>query len=148
MASIYDKFPDNEPISIIGQHLDLTIAFMLQGRFMYWKVLEPPELLGYDAWLVAYIPDLPYQEGNNLSPIREEGTWFTEIATDYSDESYTDRYIYMEDVGNGRRESELLEDISAGDLTANAGNEDDVHRNARRGRNHESAQQREDTRQR
>ena len=40
-APIYDEFPDNEPISIIGQHLDLTIASTPQGHFMYWKGLGP-----------------------------------------------------------------------------------------------------------
>ena len=35
-------------------------------------VLEPPELLGLDACLVAYILNLPYQEEHQLSPIHEE----------------------------------------------------------------------------
>ena len=58
-ALIYDEYPDNEPIFIIGQYLDLTIASMSQGRFIYWKGIEPSELLGQSARLVTYIPDLP-----------------------------------------------------------------------------------------
>ena len=34
-APIYEEYPDNEPISIIGHHLDLTIAATLQGSFIY-----------------------------------------------------------------------------------------------------------------
>ena len=37
--------------------------------------------------LVAYIPNLPYQEGAHLSPIPEEKTRDTKPATEYSDES-------------------------------------------------------------
>ena len=40
---------DEEPISVISHHLDLTITSTSQGHFMYWKGLKPPELLGLDA---------------------------------------------------------------------------------------------------
>jgi len=147
-APVTDELLDNEPISIIGKHLDLTIASTPQGRFVYWKGMEHPELLGHDARLVAYFPNLPYQDGNQLSPIHEEGARSTEIVTDHSDESYTDRCVYVADVGGGHRENELPEVVSADDLTANAGNEDDTQRDARRAKNHEHEQWREDARQR
>ena len=115
-SPIYDEYPDNEPISIIGHHLDLTIAATSQGRFVYWKGMEPPKLLAHDTGLVAYIPYLPYQEGSHLSMILEERTRSMVIATDYSNESYTDRHVYVAHVGGGHRQNELLEDISTDDL--------------------------------
>ena len=101
--------------------------------------MKPPKLLRQNARLVAYIPNLPYQEGNHLSPIAEEGTGSTKIATYYPDESYTNRYVYMADVGNGSRENKLLEDISVDDLIANVGNEDEAQHIARREKNRERA---------
>ena len=85
--------------------------------------MEPPELLGHDAWLVSYIPNLPYHQ---LSPINEKGTGLTELVTDYSDESYIDSCIYVADVGGGHKDNLLPEHILADDLTANASNEDDT----------------------
>ena len=72
---------------------------------------------------MAYIPNLPYPQ---LSPINEEGTGLTELVTDYSDESYTDSWIYVVDVGSCHKDNELPEHVSADDLTANASNEDDT----------------------
>jgi hypothetical protein len=46
---------------------------MLQGRFVYWKGLEPSKLLEYDSRLVAFTQKLPFQEGKPLSPISKEG---------------------------------------------------------------------------
>jgi hypothetical protein len=37
--------PDDHPESFLGRHLGLTITSMPQGRFVYWKGLEPSELL-------------------------------------------------------------------------------------------------------
>ena len=59
-APIIDELRDSELISIIGQHLNFTITSTPQGRFVYWKGMEPPELLGHDTRLVAYVPNLPY----------------------------------------------------------------------------------------
>jgi hypothetical protein len=33
---------------------------MLQGWFVYWKGLEPSELLEYDFHLVAFMQELPF----------------------------------------------------------------------------------------
>ena len=112
---IDDEIFDDEPVSPLGHHLGLTIASTPQGRFIYWKGLEPPELLGLDARLVAYIPD-------------------------YSDESHSDRHIFMADTAP--------ENVSADELTANTSNENDTDRDARRERNRARAQRRADARQR
>jgi hypothetical protein len=64
--------PDDCPESLLGNHLDLTITSTPQRRFVYWKSLEPSELLNYDSRLVAFTQELPFQEGKPLSPIAEE----------------------------------------------------------------------------
>ena len=58
------------------------IATMAQGRFVYWKGIEPSELRD-GSRLVAYIQDMPYQEGRPLSPIADEGPRDT-VLVDYN----------------------------------------------------------------
>jgi hypothetical protein len=60
--------PDDHPESFPGSHLGLTITSMLQGHFVYWKGLEPSELLEYDSYFVAFMQERPFQEGKPLSP--------------------------------------------------------------------------------
>jgi hypothetical protein len=45
--------PEDFSKSFSGNHPGLTITSMLQGRFVYWKGLEPSELLEFDSRLVA-----------------------------------------------------------------------------------------------
>jgi hypothetical protein len=45
--------PDDYSELISGNHPGLTITSMPQGRFVYWKGLEPFELLEFDSCLVA-----------------------------------------------------------------------------------------------
>jgi hypothetical protein len=45
--------PDDYSELFLGDHPDLTITSMPQGRFVYWKGLEPSKLLEYDSCLVA-----------------------------------------------------------------------------------------------
>src|SRR6185312_161286 len=52
------------------------------------------------------------------------------------------------DQGNGHRDNELLEDVSADELTANTGTKDETQRDARRTRNRDREQRRVDARQR
>jgi hypothetical protein len=44
-----------------------------RGRFVYWKGMEPSELLKYDSRLVAFAQELPFQKGKPLSAIAVEG---------------------------------------------------------------------------
>jgi hypothetical protein len=46
---------------------------------MYWKGLEPSELLNYESRLVPFTQELPFQEGKPLSPIAEEGESRTKL---------------------------------------------------------------------
>jgi hypothetical protein len=45
---------DDDPKFFSGNHLGLTITSTPQGCFVYWKGLEPSELLEYDSRLVAF----------------------------------------------------------------------------------------------
>jgi hypothetical protein len=45
--------PDDYSKSFLGNHPSLTITSMPQDRFVYWKGLEPSELLEFDSRLVA-----------------------------------------------------------------------------------------------
>jgi hypothetical protein len=46
---------------------------------VYWKGFEPSELLDYESRLVAFMQELPFQEGRPLSPIAEEGKTSIEL---------------------------------------------------------------------
>jgi hypothetical protein len=61
-ALIHDEHPGNQLVTIVGQYIGITIASMPNGHYLYSEGMEPPELLGYDSHLVAYLPDLPYQD--------------------------------------------------------------------------------------
>jgi hypothetical protein len=64
-APVSDNYSesDDDPESFSGSHLGLTITSTPQGRFVYWKGLEPSELLEYDSRLVAFTQELLFQEG-------------------------------------------------------------------------------------
>jgi hypothetical protein len=63
---------------------------------VYWKGLEPSELLEYDSRLVAFTQELPLQEGKPLSCITEEGEGNTELVEySHTAESSPDRQVYM-----------------------------------------------------
>jgi hypothetical protein len=52
--------PDGQSESFSGSHLHLTITSTPQSCFMYWKGIEPSELLDYDSRLVAFTQELPF----------------------------------------------------------------------------------------
>jgi hypothetical protein len=58
--------PDDHLEYFSGSHLGLTITSTPQGRFVYWKGLVPSELLEYDSRLVAFMLELPFQEGKGI----------------------------------------------------------------------------------
>ena len=99
-------------------------------HYLYWEGMEPLELFRYDSHLVAYLLDLPYQEGIQLSSIREEGPEGTELVELTSDNSVSiDHHIFMAQSGhgaNGPHHEERLEDIEEDKLSANAGQEDEA----------------------
>ncbi|RLN03049.1 hypothetical protein C2845_PM13G05970 [Panicum miliaceum] len=79
---------DDDPDSSTASHIGLSITTTAQDRFVYWKGMEPSELLDGDARLGAIVHELPFQKGRPLSPIREEvsgsSTSTFPISHDYS----------------------------------------------------------------
>jgi hypothetical protein len=59
-SPIFDNYSDldDDPESFSGSHLGLTITTTPQGRFVYWKGMEPSELDEYDSHLVAFMQEL------------------------------------------------------------------------------------------
>ena len=93
---------------------------------------------------MAYLPDLPYQEGIYLAPILEESSGNTVLVDYNSDEISTNRNVFMvevvsDDDADNNRYTELPQDISADEATTYARFEDD-HFDARRRRNQRRAQ--------
>lgn len=128
--SIYDEEADTQSVTIIGHYLALTIASNPRGHYLYWEGMEPPKLLGYSSQLIAYLPDLPYQEGVHLSPVHGEGPQGTELVEyDSDDATPADHHVYMADIAGGAnspRHLERLEEILMDKLSANVGAEDEA----------------------
>jgi hypothetical protein len=114
--------------------LGLTITSTPQGWFVYWKGMEPSELLKFDSRFLAFTQELPFQEGKPLSPVIEEEEGGT-ILVDYSSsgEFCPQHHIYMaslhereDDDEPGREyDDELLVDVSANERTTDARQDDD-----------------------
>ena len=96
-APIFDSYPDSNEDSTGSSNKDMnfTITSTLQGCFVYWKNSETNGLLD-NLCLVAYIPDLPYQQGRPLPPTEEERIEDT-VLVDYSttNESPPNRQFYV-----------------------------------------------------
>jgi hypothetical protein len=114
--------------SFSGSYLGLTIMSTPQGRFVYWKGLEPSELLEYDSRLLAFMQELPFQEGKPLSSISEEGEGSTELVEySHTAENSPDHQVYMASLCNvdddelgPKYDVELLADVSADEHTGDA----------------------------
>jgi hypothetical protein len=106
----------------------LTITSTPQGRFVYWKGLEPFELLEYNSRLVAFMQELPFQEGKPVSPIYEGGEGSTELLEySHTADNSSDHQVYMASLRNTdddepgpECDGELLEDVSADERMAEA----------------------------
>jgi hypothetical protein len=87
---------------------------------------------------VAHLDTLPYKEGSPLTTVTKIGI----MLVDYSSEEHSShRDIYMVEVeGEGNEDpNELLGKISVDVVTADAGNENDAERAARKLRNQKRA---------
>jgi hypothetical protein len=112
-------------LSFSGSHLGLTITSTLQGCFVYWKGLEPAELLEYDSCLVSFMQELPFQDGKPFSPISKEGEGSI-MLLEYSHtaDNSLDRQVYMASLRNAdddepgpEYDAKLLVDVSADERT-------------------------------
>jgi hypothetical protein len=104
---------------------------------VYCKGFEPSELLDYESHLMAFVHELPFQEGRPLSPIAEEGESSTKLL-EYSLRANhsPDRQVCMaslrnmeEDELGPQYDNEQLADVSADEPTTDAPqDEDEEHR--------------------
>ena len=148
-APIYDNYSDSDDDAepFLDNHLDLRITSTPQGRVVYWKGVEPSELLNNDDRLVAYVSNLPFQPGRFLPTIAEhEDTVLVEDASssgEYSPECHVFMASTDEIQVRSEYDNELLQDVSVDEASANAPPNEDVEqkrlrqaRNARRALGH------------
>jgi hypothetical protein len=103
---------------------------------VYWKGFEPSELLDYESRLVAFMKELPFQEGKHLSPIIEEGESGIELLEYSLTANHSpDRQVCMASLRNVEDDeldpqynNKQLGDITADEPIADAPqNEDEEH---------------------
>jgi hypothetical protein len=111
----------------------LMITSTLEGHFVHWKVMKLSDLLENEDRLVAHLEPLPFQEGRPLATMAEESTELVEASSD----ELISRQVLMTEEGedDGNLPIVALDMISEDEATANAGNENDTKREARRARN-------------
>jgi hypothetical protein len=82
---------------------------------------------------VAHLEPLPFQEGRPLATISEELTELVEVSFD----ELISRQVLMAEEGedDGISPNDALDMISKDEATANAGDENDTEREARRAKN-------------
>jgi hypothetical protein len=104
-----------------------------EGRFVHWKGMKPSDLLEAEDRLVAHLELLPFQEGRPLATVVEEST----ELVDESSEELISRQVLMaeEDEDDGDLPIDEFDAVSEDEATANAGDENDADREARRTRN-------------
>jgi hypothetical protein len=153
---IFDNYSDsdNNPEFFSESHLGLTITTMPQGRFVYWKGMDPSELLEYDSRLMAFTHELPSQEGKPLSCINEQEEGSTELVEySHTAETSPDRQVYMASLRNTEDDepgpeydAELLADVPADERTMDAlYNKNEEHRRNRRLKNAKRAKRMQNT---
>jgi hypothetical protein len=118
----------------------LMITATPEGHFMHWKGMKLSDLLEDEDRLVAHLEPLPFQEGRPLATMAEESTELVEVSSD----ELISRQVLMVEEGedDGNLPIVELDLISEDEATANAGDENDGDREARRARNRARAVQR------
>jgi hypothetical protein len=112
---------------------DLVITSLLEGRVVHWRGMMLSDLLKAEGWLVAHLEPLPFQEGRPLATTAEGST----ELVDESSHDLSSRQVLMAEEGedDGDLPINNFEAISEDEITANAGDENDADREARRARN-------------
>jgi hypothetical protein len=112
---------------------DLVITSLLEGRIVHWRGMMLSDLLEVEGRLVAQLEPLPFQEGR---PLATEAEGSTELVVESSHELSSCQVLMAEE---GEDDGDLpiinFEAISEDEITANAGDENDADREARRARN-------------
>jgi hypothetical protein len=104
-----------------------------EGRFVHWKGMKLSDLLEAEDQLVAHLEPLSFQEGRPLATVAEEST----ELVDMSSEDLISRQVLMAEEGEDDGDLPIVEFdvVSKDEATANAGDENDADREARRTRN-------------
>jgi hypothetical protein len=112
---------------------DLVITSLPEGRIVHWRGMVLSDLLEAEGRLVAHLEPLPFQEGR---PLATAAKGSTELVNASSHE-LSSRQVLMAEEGEDDGDLPIInfEAISEDEITANAGNENDTDREARRARN-------------
>jgi hypothetical protein len=111
-----------------------------EGRFMHWKGMKLSDLLEAEDRLVAHLEPLPFQEGRPLATMAEESI----ELVDASSNELISRQVLMAEEGEDDGDLPIVEfdAVSEDEATANAGDENNADREARRTRNRARAARR------
>jgi hypothetical protein len=112
---------------------NLVITSLPKGRIVRWRDVILSNLLEAESRLVAQLEPLPFQEGRPLATAAEGST----ELIDESSHELSSRQVLMAEEGEdgGDFPIDNFEVISEDEITANAGNENNADREARRARN-------------
>jgi hypothetical protein len=112
---------------------DLVITSMPKGRIVHWRDMVLFDLLEAEGRLVAHLEPLPFQEGRPLATVAEGST----ELVDASSHELSSRQVLMAEEGEDDGGFPIVdfEAVSEDEITANAGDENDADREARRARN-------------
>jgi hypothetical protein len=111
-----------------------------EGRFVHWKGMKPSDLLKAEDRLVAHLEVLPFQEGRPLATMVEEST---ELVNESSKELISCQVLMAEEgEDDGDLPIDEFDAVSDDEATANADDENDADREARRARNRARAARR------
>jgi hypothetical protein len=112
---------------------DLVITSLPEGRIVHWRGMMLSDLLEAEGQLVAHLEPLPFQEGRPLATTAEVST----ELVDESSHELSSRQVLMAEEGEDDGDLPIVnfEAVSEDEITANAGDENDADREARRARN-------------
>jgi hypothetical protein len=112
---------------------DLVITSMPEGRIVHWRGMALSDLLEAEGRLVAHLEPLPFQEGRPLATAAEGST----ELVDASSHELSSRQVLMAEEGEDDGDLPIanFEAVSEDEIIANAGDENDADREARRARN-------------
>jgi hypothetical protein len=112
---------------------DLVITSSLKGHIVHWRGMMLSNLLEAESRLVAHLEPLPFQEGRPLATAAEGST----ELVDESSHELSSRQVLMAEEGEDGGDLPInnFDVISEDEITTNAGNKNDVDREARRARN-------------
>jgi hypothetical protein len=112
---------------------DLVVTSLPEGHIVHWRGMVLSDLLEAEGRLVAHLEPLPFQEGRPLATAAEGST----ELVDASSHELSSHQVLMAEEGEDDGDLPIVnfEAISEDEITANAGDENDADREARRARN-------------